>query len=577
MNRIHEMDHLIVLHLCRNHAALIVLITPERFITMTFDTVEDRPAPADIHPEMKGRWHYVRDRLLDLSQPVYLVQEKDGVVDTIEPGQAAEMSINQLSAFAPALPVLSGGFPLGKLGNASFLFTHRCQAAFYAGSMANGISSPEMVIALGKHGLLGSYGSGGVAPDHVSAAIVKIQSGLPEGPYAVNLLNSPFEPDLENQIVDLFLRHRVHTMEASAYLAITPGLVRYRARGLKLTPDGKIVTQNHIIAKISRKEIARRFMQPAPEKLLAELVQDGLISQQQANMAMQVPLADDVTVEADSGGHTDNRPLLCLLPTMMAEREAVYQAFPHLRGQIRIGAAGGISTPESALAALMAGAAYVVTGSINQACVEAATSLKTRSMLAQADMADVIMAPSADMFEMGTRVQVLKRGTMFAMRAAKLYEIYRAYNSIEEIPAKDRDQIEQKFFQRSWSDVWTDTMHFFEQRSPSQITRANRDPKHRMALIFRWYLGLSSRWAIHSEAGREMDYQVWCGPSMGAFNDWVRGTYLEAVERRRVVDVNLHILTGAAYLYRVRILEAQGIRLPQELQTYRPITPIMAP
>jgi trans-AT polyketide synthase, acyltransferase and oxidoreductase domains len=517
--------------------------------------------------QVPSLWQDLRDRLLDLSQPLYLSQRFDGALTLIEPGDRAQ-PFDKAIAYAPALPV-------NKLGDASFMSTYGCRVAFYAGSMANGISSPEMVIALGKHGLLGSFGSGGVAPGNVSAAIEKIQSALPEGPYGVNLLNSPFEPGLEDQIVDLFIRHRVHTMEASAYLAITAGLVRYRAQGLKVSADGKIVIQNHIIAKISRKEIARRFMQPAPEKLLAELVQDGHISQQQANMATQVPMADDITVEADSGGHTDNRPLLCLLPTMLAEREAMYQGFPHLRGKIRIGAAGGISTPESALAALMAGAAYVVTGSINQACNEAATSLKTRSLLAQADMADVTMAPSADMFEMGARVQVLKRGTMFAMRASKLYDVYRAYNSIEEIPPKDRDQIEQKFFKRSFNEVWNDTVTFFEQRSPAQIERANRDPKHKMALIFRWYLGLSSRWAIHSEDGREMDYQVWCGPAMGAFNDWVRGTYLEAVENRCVVDVNLQIMTGAAYLYRIRILEAQGIQFPQVLMTYRPRSPMV--
>jgi NAD(P)H-dependent flavin oxidoreductase YrpB (nitropropane dioxygenase family) len=52
--------------------------------------------------------------------------------------------------------------------------------------------------------------------------------------------------------------------------------------------------------------------------------------------------------------------------------------------------------------------------------------MPVREMLAQAEQADVIMAPAADMFEMGVKLQVLKRGTMFAMRAAKLYELYRA-------------------------------------------------------------------------------------------------------------------------------------------------------
>jgi hypothetical protein len=58
---------------------------------------------------------------------------------------------------------------------------------------------------------------------------------------------------------------------------------------------------------------------------------------------------------------------------------------------------------------------------------------------------------------------------------------------------------------------------------------------------------------------------------MGAFNDWVRGSYLEAPENRRVVEVADHILRGAAYLSRVRMLEALiGERVSPELQRYRP-------
>lgn len=58
-----------------------------------------------------------------------------------------------------------------------------------------------------------------------------------------------------------------------------------------------------------------------------------------------------------------------------------------------------------------------------------------------------------------------------------------------------------------------------------------------MALVFRWYLGLSSRWANAGEPGRQLDYQVWCGPAMGAFNEWVKGTPLEATANRTVVGV----------------------------------------
>ncbi len=44
-----------------------------------------------------------------------------------------------------------------------------------------------------------------------------------------------------------------------------------------------------------------------------------------------------------------------------------------------------------------------------------------------------------------------------------------------------------------------------------------------MALVFRWYLGQSSRWANAGEPTRKVDYQVWCGPAMGAFNEWTQG------------------------------------------------------
>src|SRR5205823_695120 len=121
---------------------------------------------------------------------------------------------------------------------------------------------------------------------------------------------------------------------------------------------------------------------------------------------------------------------------------------------LRVGAAGGIATPASAAAAFAMGAAYVLTGSINQACLESGSSDLVREMLAQAEQADVAMAPAADMFEMGVKVQVLKRGTMFPMRAAKLYELYRAHPSLEALPAAERAALEKNFFRAPLEDIW---------------------------------------------------------------------------------------------------------------------------
>jgi PfaD family protein len=175
-------------------------------------------------------------------------------------------------------------------------------------------------------------------------------------------------------------------------------------------------------------------------------------------------------------------------------------------------------------------------------------------MLAEAQQADIAMAPAADMFEMGVDVQVLKRGTMFSMRAASLYELYRNHASIEDIPAAERTKLEKTIFKASLDEVWENTRAFFAQRDPREIERAENDPKHKMALIFRSYMGQATHWAIDGDPQRRIDYQIWCGPALPAFNAWTKGTFLEQPQQRRVVDVNLNLLVGAAVWLRATML-----------------------
>tara|TARA_A100001037_G_scaffold4284_1_gene4165 strand:- start:1429 stop:2709 length:1281 start_codon:yes stop_codon:yes gene_type:complete len=423
---------------------------------------------------------------------------------------------------------------------------------------------------MGEAGLLGSFGAAGLVPSRIEEAIQTIQTSLPEGPYAFNLIHSPAEDAIERAAAELFLKHQVKTVEASAFLDLTPHIVHYRVNGLSQGPGEQVMIGNRVVAKISRSEVAEKFMRPPPERILAKLVQENRITETQARLASRVPMADDITVEADSGGHTDNRPLVSLLPSILSLRDRIQQEQNYSQ-PIRVGAGGGISTPASALAAFMMGAGYVVTGSVNQGCVEAAASEHTKKLLAQAEMADVSMAPAADMFEMGVQLQVLKRGTLFPMRAQKLYELYRNHESIEEIPLLEKEKLEKQIFRKSLEEVWSETESYFRSRDPHQIERAMNHPKRRMALIFRWYLGLSSRWSNHGEAGRETDYQIWCGPAMGAFNAWVKGSFLEEPSNRRVVDIAENLMQGAAYLFRLQQLKTQGIHLPSSLFHYTPV------
>ena len=472
-------------------------------------------------------------------------------------------------------PLLAYLAPLrpAQLGDAGFAADHGLKYPYMTGAMANGIASAEIVEAMSRAGMLGSFGAAGLSIPRVTTAIDRLQANLGDRPFCINLIHSPNEGGHEAALVELFLQRGVRLIEASAYLDLTPSAVRYRLAGLKRRPDGTIECGNRMIAKVSRVEVATKFLSPAPERIVRELLATQQITQAQAELAQFVPMCDDLTAEADSGGHTDNRPAITLLPTMLALRDRLQAQFGFAK-PVRVGLAGGIATPASAAGAFALGASYVVTGSVNKACVESGSSDAVRMMLAGAGQADVAMAPAADMFEMGVKLQVLKRGTMFPMRAQKLFDLYRANASWEAIPEAERVLVEKTILQRRFDEVWAETREFFAKRDPAQVPKAEANAKHKMALVFRWYLGLSSRWANAGEPTRQLDYQVWCGPAMGAFNEWAKGSHLEAPANRTAVNVAHNLLYGACVAIRQTALRQQGIELPRDWFPLRPLTDV---
>jgi len=448
------------------------------------------------------------------------------------------------------------------LGDRSFPSAHGCRFPYVVGEMARGIATAEMVIASARAGLMTFFGSAGLSMPVVDEAVRRIQGEL--GPeirnWGANLIHSPNESHMEMEFARLMLERGVTNVSASAFMRLSPAVVLLGAKGLTRAADGSVARRTHIFAKVSRVEVAKPFLSPAPESLLAPLVAEGLLTPEEAGLARLVPVAGDITVEADSGGHTDNRPLPVLLPRILALAEDISATHGYARPP-RVGVGGGLGTPAALASAFAAGAAYVVTGSVNQCTVESGLSEDGRALLAQASMTDVAMAPAADMFELGVEVQVLKRGTLFAQRGKELYKAYRSHPSLEAMPEAERRDLEERVLGRTVEDIWADTQEFFARRDPREIEKAERDPRHKMALVFRWYLFMGAQWARSGEATRRADYQIWCGPAMGAFNDWVRGSFLEPPEDRTVVQIALNLLEGAAHVTRANQLRLAGVPL----------------
>jgi trans-AT polyketide synthase/acyltransferase/oxidoreductase domain-containing protein len=141
----------------------------------------------------------------------------------------------------------------------------------------------------------------------------------------------------------------------------------------------------------------------------------------------------------------------------------------------------------------------------------------------------------------------MKKGVFFPARANKLYTLYNQYSSLDEIPESIRMQLEKKYFKKTFPEIWEESKEFFLTRGGKEmILKAESNPKQKMALVFRWYFGYSTRLAMSGKEYSVVDFQVHTGPSLGAFNQWVKGTALENWRNRYVAQIAENLMQGTA-------------------------------
>jgi trans-AT polyketide synthase, acyltransferase and oxidoreductase domains len=221
----------------------------------------------------------------------------------------------------------------------------------------------------------------------------------------------------------------------------------------------------------------------------------------------------------------------------------------HYDKLIRVGLAGGIGTPQAVACAFIMKADFVLTGSVNQCTVEAGVSDVVKDLLQDINVQDTDYAPAGDMFEIGAKVQVLKKGVLFPARANKLYALYSQYNALEEIPEKTIKQLESHYFKKPLNTIWEETKSYFRNNGEhALLEKAEQNSKIRMALVFRWYFGYSTKWALDGSIDNKVNFQVQTGPALGAFNQWVKGTPLENWRNRHADKIGIQMMEGAAQL-----------------------------
>src|SRR5690349_3583555 len=183
-----------------------------------------------------------------IRQPLHVIRDAAGYEPGVGLGGAAELSdggYELLGTLPPLYPEW--------LGDRSFARAHGVRFPYVAGEMANGIATAELVVALARAELLGFFGAAGLALPVLERAVTGL-AGTLRGVrnWGVNLIHTPAEAGHEDRVVDLLVRAEVPHVSASAFMDLTPAVVRCAVAGLRADRAGNPVRARQLFAKISR-------------------------------------------------------------------------------------------------------------------------------------------------------------------------------------------------------------------------------------------------------------------------------------------------------------------------------------
>ncbi|WP_144558024.1 ACP S-malonyltransferase [Shouchella miscanthi] len=421
------------------------------------------------------------------------------------------------------------------MGDQKFCEDYNVVYPYVAGSMQKGISSPQLVSRMSQNGFLSFLGTASLKINEIEDIILDTKRLLRDGQsFGCNLSANLHNPQKENEIIEIFLKYNINSIEASGFWAISSSLIKFRAKGLHRSESGKVIAKNKILVKLSRCETAVEFMSEIPQSLIDPLLKKGEITFDEAKMLEEVPIVDDICVMGDSGGESSLANLSLLLPTIVklrneASKENIFDR------RIRIGAGGGIGTPEAASIAFILGADFVLTGSINQCTVEAKTSDLVKDILQNIDLHDLSYVPSANDLEVRGQTQVVKKGMFFPARANKLHDLLKQYKKVSEIDFKTKELIEERYLNEKIINIIQTNEH--------QSSSSRRTPKSQIQEVLKFYLKNTVQLAIKGEASQKVNFNIYCGPALGAFNRWIKGTELENWRNRNIDVIAKKLIT----------------------------------
>jgi trans-AT polyketide synthase/acyltransferase/oxidoreductase domain-containing protein len=391
---------------------------------------------------------------------------------------------------------------------------YRLRLPYLVDALPCGVSGPAMLRRLAGAGLLGFLGTRRRSAAQVAADVRDLSPEDVRGRWGIELPAERLDPGRAREIVSLALEAGVARAVTDGWAGVSPQLVRWR-----FTRGSTGAGPRRLLVRVAGSDQAAAFLCPAPAGLVAQLVRSGELDEAEADEARRRPVATEICVQPEpDGGSTAS----LLMSVLRATREASGNGEGR-REPVSVGV-GGIGTPEEVASALLLGADFLVTGAINACTPQARTCDAVKDLLATVTMADTVLAPSADLFRQGGREHMVRKATLFPVRAAHLYGLHLARVSPAELSPATRQVLESDYFGEPLD----------------QVTASEPRP----ANLLGRYFDLGTEAALAGRADQQLNWYIPGGPEMGAFNN-AAGRVGLADWRARDVDVVAERLTAA--------------------------------
>ena len=286
-------------------------------------------------------------------------------------------------------------------------------------------------------------------------------------------------------------------------MSLTPAIVRYAYHGVHVDADGRRAAPQHGV----RQDLAsrggpplhapgaggdaRRPRRQGPADRRRSAARRRCCPSPRTSPSRATAAATPTTARSD---RCSRRSWRCA--TTPSRRTATQRP-------IRVGAAGGLGTPQAVAAAFALGAAYVLTG-IGQPGVRRVRAVgrgqadARRGRHRRRDDGAGRRHVRDGRQAAGAQARHDVRGRGRASCTTCTGRIRRSRRSRRPSATSSR----RRSSARPSTRAGKRRARSGPNAIPEQVAEAERDPRHKMALVFRWYLGLSSRWAIDGTRGR---------------------------------------------------------------------------